>query len=108
MQVLTAGAPAAEGGSTLRRFGSSPKRTRTFCGNCGTNLTYAIFPMVEGFPDIFDTLLGTVDRGDLERDWLAPERHCWWSKGVPWVQALARGGLQIPKHPTFKVSEFAE
>lgn len=107
MDVLTAGAATAEG-STLRCFGSSPKRTRTFCGHCGTNLTYAIFPMVEGFPDIFDTVLGTVDREDLEKDWLAPDRHCWWSKGVPWVQALARDGSQVPRHPSFKVREFAE
>ena len=64
--------------------------------------------MVEGFPDIFDTVLGTVDREDLEKGCLAPDRHCWWSKGVPWVQALARDGSQIPRHPSFKVSEFAE
>ena len=60
MKVLKTGALAADG-STLRHFGSSPMRARTFCGYCGTNLTYAIFPMVEGFPDIFDTVLGTVD-----------------------------------------------
>jgi len=107
MEALKAGASAAEG-STLRFFGSSPKRTRTFCGHCGTNLTYAIFPMIEGFPDIFDTVLGTVDREYLEQEWLAPDRHCWWSKGIPWVQTLSRGGLQIPRHPAYKVSDFAE
>ena len=109
MTVLRAdGSGTGAPGTTLKFFGSSPQRTRTFCGHCGTNLTYAIFPMVEGFPDIFDTVLGTVDRGDLEKDWLAPERHCWWSKGVPWVQDLVRGGLRIPKHPTFKVGEIAD
>ena len=107
MDVLKAGAPEVEG-STVRWFGSSPKRTRTFCGHCGTNLTYAIYPMVEGFPDIFDTVLGTVDRADLEKDWLTPERQCWWDKGIPWVQGLVCDGLQTPRHPTFKVSEFVE
>lgn len=107
MTVLQADGSGAQG-TTVRFYGSSPKRTRTFCGHCGTNLTYAIFPMVEGFPDIFDTILGTVDREDLESDWLVPDRHCWWSKGVPWVQNLVQGGLRIPKHPTFNVSEIAE
>ena len=65
-------------------------------------------PMVEGFPDIFDTILGTIDREDLEKEWMAPDRHCWWEKGIPWVQELATGGLELPKHPTFKVNEFIE
>ena len=107
MTVLQADGSGAQG-TTLRFFGSSPKRTRTFCGHCGTNLTYAIFPMVEGFPDIFDTILATVDREDLENGWLAPDRHCWWSKGVPWVQSLVEGRLRVPKHLTFKVNEIAE
>lgn len=64
--------------------------------------------MVEGWPDLFDTLLGTVDRGDLEREWMAPERQCWWSRGVPWVQRLVDGGLGIPRHPTVKLGEIVE
>ena len=101
--------PAAEhNGLTLRVYENSPNRTRTFCGHCGTNLTYTIFPMVEGFPDIFDTILGTIDGEDLEKGWLAPDRHLWWEKGIPWVQALTTVGLELPKHPTFKVSEFVQ
>ncbi len=105
MEVLRAGSRAAEG-STLSFYGSSPQRTRTFCGHCGTNLTYAIFPMVQGLPDLFDTVLGTLDRGDLES--ASPERHCWWERGIPWVQAMTSGGPEIPRHPTFKVNEFVD
>lgn len=66
--------------------------------------------MVEGFPDIFDTVLGTVDREDLERECMKPERQCWWSMGVPWVQDLGmpNGGLDGPRHPTFRVDEGVE
>ena len=60
------------------------------------------------FPDIFDTPSGIVDEEDLEEDWLALERQFWWSKGVPWVQKLAYGGLGILRHPAFKVNEFPE
>lgn len=107
MEVLKADGSGAEG-STLCFYGSSPKRSRTFCGHCGTNLTYTVFPMVEGWPDLFDTLLGTVDREDVEKEWMAPERQCWWSKGVPWVQKLVDGGLGIPRHPTVKLGEIIE
>lgn len=91
--------------STLRFYESSLRRTRTFCGHCGTNLTYAIFPMVEGYPDIFDVVLGTIDRGDLEKDWMRPERQLWWDCGIKWVQELASGGIEIPCHPKSKPSE---
>ena len=61
--------------TTIRFFHSSLKRTRAFCGHCGTNVNHQIWPMVEGFPDIFDVVLGTVDREGLEVvggwDWAA-------------------------------------
>lgn len=64
--------------------------------------------MVEGFPEIFDTLLGSVDRVDLERTWMAPERHFWWSMGVEWIKEGIRKGFGGPRHPVFKVSEVVE
>ena len=105
MEVLKAGSVPADEKSTVRYYGSSPKITRTFCGNCGTNLTYQIFPMVEGYPDIFDTVLGTIDRENLEKEWFVPDRQCWWSLGVPWVQKFSSEGLKVPKHPIYKVNE---
>ncbi|KAL8777190.1 MAG: hypothetical protein Q9213_007970 [Squamulea squamosa] len=96
-------------GSTLRCYASSPRRTRTFCGNCGTNLTYSIFPMLEGYPDIFDVLLGTVDREGLQSEHLRPERHLWWDYGIEWVQELTSGnGWVMPRHPKGRPDEFVD
>ena len=93
----------------LNFYQSSPAVTRTFCGRCGTNLTYFISDgMGEGFPEIFDVVLGTLDREVLEKDWMAPDRHCWWSCGIKWIQELSNGEKVLPVHPTFKVNEFSE
>ncbi len=62
--------------------------------------------MGEGFPEIFDVILGTLDREDLEKEWMAPDRHCWWSCGINWVQDLSNRRKVLPVHPTYKVNEF--
>jgi hypothetical protein len=83
----------------LSFFESSPTRTRSFCSRCGTSLTYAVVPMPEGWPDMLDIVLGTVDREDLEKG-LAPEREMWHDRGIPWIQDFARNGSGgIPRHP---------
>jgi hypothetical protein len=83
----------------LSFFESSPTKTRSFCSRCGTPLTYAVVPMPEGWPDMLDIVLGTVDREDLEKD-LAPEREMWQDRGIPWIQNFARiGSGGIPRHP---------
>ena len=65
--------------------------------------------MVEGFPDNSDTVLGTVDQGDLEEEWCAPDRHFWWEKGIKWVQYMVTGRTEeMLKHLSFKVSELVE
>ena len=90
----------------LKFYHSSPPITRTFCGRCGTNLTYFLS---RGLPDeIFDVVLGTLDREDLEREWMAPDRHCWWDCGIKWVQELSNGGRVLPAHPRSRVDEFVE
>ena len=55
-------------------YESSEGRRRSFCGRCGTNLAYSIFPTPEGWPEMLDIVLGTIDREYLEKDNLAPER----------------------------------
>ena len=133
LSILSLNSPQPIPNSPLRWYISSSHRARTFCNHCGTNLTYAIYPMppiAAGFPDLFDTLLGTVDRADLERKgpvgkqgaesvgkggeegevnwWMAPERHLWWGLGLEWVKDGVRNGFKGPRHPDFRVSEFED
>ncbi len=85
-----------------------PMRTvRSFCGRCGTNLTYLADPMPYGFPDMIDVILGTVDRADLEKEWMQPERQLWWNNGIPWVKEMV-GGMSGQKHPIYSPAEIVE
>ena len=83
----------------LKLYHSSPGITRTFCGRCGTNLTYySSHDRGKDFPEVFDVILGTLDREDLENEWMAPDRHCRWSGGIGWIQELTNGGKVLPVH----------
>ena len=94
--------------SFLDFYESSAGRRRSFCGRCGTMVAYAALPMPHGWPDMLDIVLGTVDREDLERDSLAPERQLWWEKGIHWVQKFSESGaVALPKHPDYRINEFA-
>ena len=70
------------GGTTVRFYESSDGVWRSFCGRCGTPLTY----WHRELPDVMDFLLGTVDREILDSEDLRPERHMWWGKGIKWVK----------------------
>lgn len=62
--------------------------------------------MPEGWPQMLDILMGTIDRKDLEREELRPERHVWWDKGIGWIQELfGRGDEGMPKHPLARVTD---
>jgi len=92
----------------LKFYQSSERATRSFCGKCGTNLTYSISPsMGDGWPDLFDVLLGTIDKADVEKDWMAPDRHCWVECEIGWIRELTNGRPGMPRHPTYKLNEFA-
>ena len=100
--------PKSGKGTALRLYNSSPGKYRGFCGNCGTMLMYKSFKFPESWPDMMDILLGTVDREDLERDWMKPTRELWWDKGIPWIQELVREGTgkeDMPRHPLWKINE---
>ena len=64
------------------RFHSSPGVTRTFCGRCGTPLTY------EGarWPGETHVLIGTMDR---PQDF-PPARDAFAEEKLPWVQLCAQ------------------
>ncbi|MCJ1446550.1 MAG: hypothetical protein MMC23_007055 [Stictis urceolatum] len=90
--------------TTLRTYPSSPGVTRSFCGLCGTSLTFSRKPMTAGYPDMFDVLLGTLDREWVEQDWLAPERHFWLSCEIPWVNRILLGG-GLPRYSRSRLEE---
>ena len=94
----------------LNVYKSSAGRSRWFCGRCGTMVAYSIDPGVIpaewGWPIMLDIWLGTVDREDLEKDYMSPERMLWCEKGVPWIRKLARSGAgDIPEHPLTKIDK---
>ena len=71
-------------------YKSSPKVSRTFCGACGTSLTY----QHEGRPDEIDVTIATLDNpGQLE-----PECHIGVSDKLPWLR-LEDG---LPQHPEWR------
>lgn len=55
--------------------------------------------MPAGWPTIIDVLIGSVDKDDLERYELKPERHVFWQHGVGWIQDLFAGDGDLPRHP---------
>ncbi|MCJ1332215.1 hypothetical protein MMC10_008907 [Thelotrema lepadinum] len=59
--------------SFLGVYHSSEKAARTFCTRCGCGLTYTY--MGPHDPLMLDIYLGTVDREDLDKYALRPDRH---------------------------------
>ncbi|KAF4628673.1 hypothetical protein G7Y89_g9473 [Cudoniella acicularis] len=83
----------------LAFYHSSTVITRSFCARCGTSLTYNIDQMPAPFPPFLDIWTGTIDREDLEKDWLIPVRHCWIDVEVPWIGRMACEGTGgAPRH----------
>lgn len=58
------------------RFHSSPPVTRTFCGRCGTPLTY----QRDCWPDTIDVTTVTLDHADE----FAPTKEIWVAEKLPW------------------------
>jgi hypothetical protein len=58
---------------------SSPPVVRTFCGRCGTPLTYRH----DDSPETIDITTATLDRPEL----FAPTREIWIEHKLPWVKA---------------------
>lgn len=94
----------------LAVYKSSPQRSRLVCGRCGTMVAYSIDPGVIPpewqWPPMIDIWLGTVDREDLEKEYMKPERMLWCEKGIPRVREMARYGAGgIPEHPLSKIDK---
>ncbi len=80
--AITAGAPVAHA--------SSPDVTRTFCGRCGTPLTYRKV----GYAAKLDVTTCSLDAPDA----FPPIVHVWTSHALGWV-ALADGLPCLPEGP---------
>jgi hypothetical protein len=62
--------------------------------------------MPEGWPDMLDITLGSVERECLDAHAMVPERHLWWDYGVDWIKSLATEGLGgVPVHPSYQIGE---
>jgi hypothetical protein len=91
----------------LSHFMSSTDVHRSFCGRCGTSLTYYYSGPRPGWTleRNFDVAVGTLDKASLEIEGLRPDRHGWWSDGINWVKTLLRdgdetGGTRLVRHKT--------
>lgn len=62
---------------TLRIYRSSPRGKRSFCGRCGTPLT---FQSLEN-PAEIDITLGSLDHPER----LRAQRHVWTASRLPWL-----------------------
>lgn len=82
-------------GSTWLRFfhsvNAGENMSRSFCGRCGTHFCFhfKLEPMYchngeapEGWVDMFDIFVGTLDREFLEKDWLHPDSEVNFSCGT--------------------------
>lgn len=73
-------------GAQPKRYASSPPVTRTFCGECGTPLTYEHAKR----PGEIDVTLGSLDDPSA----IAPDRRIWLEDAAPW-EAHAH---ELPSH----------
>lgn len=118
VEVMRPGAPGARG--TWVRFyrgaGCNGFASRSFCGRCGTSVGYhfnmfaATNPRItraDGWEDIMDICLGTVDREDLEKPYMQPERWYNWPTALPWIQELFKDAPG-PRHPSFFTEDVLE
>jgi hypothetical protein len=96
----------------LAVYRSSPGRSRWFCRRCGASIAYAvdygIIPPEFGWPPMLDISIGSVDRADLEHEYMAPERMLWCHYGIPWLRKVARSGLDVPEHPLMQADKTME
>ena len=84
---LTRGAP--------KSFSKTKGVVRTFCGDCGSPVTYAD----AGLPEELYVALGFLDHPER----LRPQAHAYWSMRLPWVEfpdGLPRvDGYSRPRDP---------
>ena len=73
---------------TPRAYESSPQVMRTFCGTCGTPLTYE----AAVYPGEVHIMAGTLDRPES----IVPGSHVYVRERMPWLTI----GDELPRHDT--------
>jgi hypothetical protein len=79
-----------------RTYQSSPGVTRSFCGACGTPMSYE----TEDLPDETHVYAPGLDDLSIYR----PTAHIYWSEHVPWLTSLAG----LPRHQKGSKSPIAD
>jgi hypothetical protein len=74
----------------LKRYRSSDKAERGFCGDCGTPLAWIPTPRPDKPPRI-DMALSTLDDPTV----LSPTVHIWCDSAMPWMPV----DDHLPRHP---------
>ncbi|KFY05444.1 hypothetical protein V491_09123 [Pseudogymnoascus sp. VKM F-3775] len=78
----------------LSYFSSSKDVHRTFCGRCGTGLTFHYsgeddeFAREDQWGPYFDVALGTLDKDSTKVEGVRPTRHGHCDDGIEWVKEM--------------------
>ncbi|CZR60219.1 uncharacterized protein PAC_10115 [Phialocephala subalpina] len=82
----------------LKHYVGNEHSNRTFCGRCGTHLTFHFSgeqrPMSKkaGWGPILDVAVGTLDEESVGMEGFRPSYKAWVEEGIPWVKRLLEEG----------------
>jgi hypothetical protein len=82
----------------IKGFRSSQYASRTFCGRCGTHLTFHYTGPDQELAEkgswgpYLNTTLGSLDEASAEVEGLRPDRHVWTGDGIGWMKRLLLDG----------------
>lgn len=118
--VLRPGAPGAKD-TWLRFFHSyqcdAEVASRSFCGRCGSPVAFHYRPRAEyygqwfrspdGWEDVVDVMLGTVDKFCLDKDGMQVEHDMTWSEAPSWSKRhILHGRSSVgARHPSNSLAE---
>jgi hypothetical protein len=80
----------------LTHFKSSEHSNRTFCGKCGTHISFfktgPMTPLRQAMGSFIDVAVGTLDKESVEMEGFAPSFQVWDKDGISWVVKLINEG----------------
>ena len=85
-------------------FDCSSNFSRSFCGRCGTQVGFHLRLRAEycyggklpnGWGDIYDINVGTVDREFLDKEWFQPQSEVNFKHGIPFGKKVAATALGL-------------